>query len=175
MPAYSSIITYVRCDEKNFTSEMNRFRSVLAQIGFNEGYLVNSFSSLVWDVCDNGFMYSGCNAEPVNIDLFGKLLDIRPSVLGWTPQISKDIKEPWLEFELMFVMDDIISFLPTFRIKDEVKIPIWNAMLLFSKYYRETGTYLINEGTYGTWEAMSGNFWSFDAAIIPVGIVKHHK
>lgn len=175
MPAYSSIITYVRCDEKSFTSEMNRFRSVLAQIGFNEDYLENSFSGLSRDVCDNGFMYSGCNTKFIMIDLFGTMLNIRPSAMGWTPQISKDIKETWLDFDISFDMEDIIMDLYTFRIKDEVKIPIWNAMLFFSKHFGDTGVYLINEGTYGTWEAMSGNFWSFDAAIIPVEITKHYN
>ncbi len=179
MPEYSQIQTYVKCDKDSYTSTLSRFKNLLAQIGFDEKYLADSFDGLDWNIFDDGFVYSGCNAETVKINLNGIVLNIRPFAIGWTPQMMREIKEPWLQTELLFYTEEITIDYEPYRIKNDVKIPLLNIMTLFSEHFSETGVYLTNEGTDGKpWYALLGcsnEIWSFDAAIIPVRIAAKYE
>ena len=130
------------------------------------------------DRCENGFMYTGCNAPTVSINLFGIFLKVRPIVLGWTPKIMKEIKEPWLEISLLFEVEDIVRDFQESSLKDEVKKPLWATMVVISNEFSETGVYLTDEITDGRpWEAYLGchdDFWCFDAAIIPLAITDNN-
>lgn len=61
----------------------------------------------------------------------------------------------------------------------KIQKPLWNILILFSKYFYETGAYLTNESIDGRpWEAVleeDYGLWSFDAAIIPLIIEKLYK
>ena len=179
MPEYSHIQSYVKCNKDNFAFVLSRFVSVLSKIGFNEMFLADSFYGLEWEICDNGFMYVGSNTKPLRIDLLGTSLNVRPYVMGWTPEVIKQISEPWLEISLLFETEEIITDYRTLQLKDDVKNPIWNTMVLISKHFNETGTYLTDEVTDGRpWEALLGcnnDIWSFDAAIIPPSIAPNYN
>ncbi len=176
MPEYSHIQTYVKCNKDNYNTILNQFACVLSELGFDKEFLSECFNGLEWEISDNGFMYVGSNIKTVEIELFGLSLHIKPNVLGWTPEVIKQLKEPWLEISLTFETNEIEN--SEFKIKNDAKIPLWNTMQRLSWQFHETGTYLTDEVTDGVpWQALLGfnnDIWSFDAAIIPIHLAKYY-
>jgi len=144
---------------------------MLNKLGFDQLMLEDSFSDLDWEVSDDGFMYVGCKANSQSINYNDISLNIRPYVMGWTPQVITNLFEPWLEICLLYETEELIIDYATFKLKDEVKKPIWDTMCLMSQYFHETGTFFTDEISDGhSWEALIDEItdvFSFDAAIIP--------
>jgi hypothetical protein len=171
MPEYSHVQTYVPCNQYNFNEVISQFVRMLKKVGFDKSFIEESFNGLEWEVCDDGFMYVGCNAEAQLINFNNVSLSIRPFIMGWTPEVLTHLSVPWLEICLLFETEDLVIDYATFNLREEVKKPIWETMNLMSQYFHETGTYFTDEISDGhPWEALIGehtDFYSFDAAIIP--------
>ena len=171
MPEYSHIQTYIRCNEDNFKENLLKFKLLLKEIGFNDDYILENCENIEWVEEGNGFIYTGCGFNSIKFDYYGFSLKLRPIVLGWTPRISDDIKESWLELELLFESEEISSDYRNGRLKDGIKEQIVSYMITFSKYFNETGIYFTDEVTDGMpWKALTnigGYTWAFDIAIIP--------
>ncbi|MDF2804834.1 MAG: hypothetical protein K0S61_4739 [Anaerocolumna sp.] len=179
MPEYSHIQTYVKCNESNFAKILSEFSQVLASLGFDESYIRENFHGLAWEVCDNGFMYVGSNADSKSIEIIGKTFNVRPYVMGWTSEAIKSLNEPWLQINLLFETEELIESYVTLKYKPEVEAPLWHCMLLLSNYFSEVGTYLTDEITDGrSWETLMGegnSLWDFDAAIIPQHLYSFYR
>jgi len=179
MPGYSHIQTYVRCNQENFKEKLSKFQLVLEEIGFDKYYILENFKNIEWVEAENGFVYTGCNFKSIKFDYSNFSLNLRPIVLGWTPRISEDINECWLEVELLFESDQIINDYKTGEFKDGIKDKIVNYMISFSKYFNETGIYFTDEVTDGLpWEALIGIgdfIWAFDIAMIPLSVEKFYS
>lgn len=145
MPEYSHIQTYIRCDKENFKKGLIQFQLLLKDIGFCDNYIRDNFKNIEWIEAENGFIYSGCNLESKRFENGKCSFKVRPLALGWTPRISDDIKESWLELELLFESDEIVCDYRTGKLKDGIKEHIIEYMKNFSKYFNETGTYFTFE------------------------------
>lgn len=171
MPEYSHIQTYIKCNEENFKENLLKLKLLLKEIGFNDNYILENCENIEWVEEENGFIYTGCGFNCVKFDYYGFSLKLRPLVLGWTPRISDDIKESWLELELLFESEEISWDYGNGRLKDGIKEQIVSYMITFSKYFNETGTYFTDEVTDGMpWKSLTnigGYTWAFDIAIIP--------
>ncbi|WP_157668656.1 hypothetical protein [Lachnoclostridium phytofermentans] len=55
--------------------------------------LEDSFNGLDWEVSDDGIMYVGCKANSQSIKYNDIILNIRPYVMGWTPQVISKLFE----------------------------------------------------------------------------------
>lgn len=174
MPEYSQIQTYIRCNKDMLKDKMEQFKLLLNEIGFSDNYILENFNNIEWIEEDNGFVYIGCNFKEKVLSYEGLSLNLRPLVLGWTPRISEDIKECWLEVDLLFNTEDIISNYKNPDFKDRINKVIIGYMMSFSKLFNETGVYFTNEDTDGLpWEALIGMkeyLWVFDIAVIPTNL-----
>ncbi len=117
-------------------------------------------------------MYVGGGAESQIFVRNDFELHIRPYVMGWTPEVIKELEESWLEVSLLFWTEEIELDWKTGQLKDEFKTLLWAMLTRFSEEFKESGVYFTNEVTDGTpWEALvcytKEDLWTFDAAIIP--------
>lgn len=171
MPEYSQIQTYIKCNKETLIDNIEQFQLLLNEIGFSDNYILENFNNIEWIEEDNGFVYTGCNFKAKDISYNGFTLNLRPLVLGWTPRISEDIKECWLEVELLFNTEDIISNYKNPNFKEKINKIIIGHMMSFSKFFSETGVYFTNEDNDGLpWEALTGMedyLWAFNIAVIP--------
>jgi len=171
MPEYSQIQTYIRCNKETFKDKMEQFQLLLNEIGFSDNYILEGFNNIEWIEEDNGFVYTGCDFKEEALSYEKFSLNLRPLVLRWTPRISEDIKECWLEVSLLFNTEDLISNYNNSNLKDEISKIIIGYMMSFSKFFNETGVYFTNEDTDGLpWEALTGMedyLWAFNIAVIP--------
>lgn len=174
MPEYSQIQTYIKCNKETFINNMEQFQLLLNEIGFSDKYTLENFNNLQWIEEDNGFVYTGCNFKEEILSYDGFSLNLRPLILGWTPRISDNIKECWLEVDLLFNTEDISSNYKNPNFKEKINKIIIGHMMSFSKFFSETGVYFTNEDTDGLpWEALidTGDYlWAFDIAVIPLNL-----
>lgn len=120
----------------------------------------------------------GGTSEEYNYN--GKLLHIRPYVMGWTPDTFKELNGSWLEVSLLFWTKEIEKDYRTGQLKEIYKPLIWNMMKKFSDEFTESGVYLTNEVTDGQpWEAQVTcnmmELWTFDAAILPHYLINNYR
>lgn len=171
MPEYSQIQTYIRCNRETFKDNLEQFQLLLNEIGFSDNYILANFNNIEWIEEDNGFVYTECNFKEAVLSYEEFSLNLRPLILGWTPRVSDDTKEWWLEVALLFNTEEIINHYKNPNLKDKVNKIIIGHMMNFSKFFNETGAYFTNEDTDGLpWEALSGieeYLWAFDIAVIP--------
>lgn len=172
MPEYSHIQTYVKYDKDNLSNVISGFKNILLDIGFSQDYLDLSLDGLEWKQEDNGFVYYGCNCNPMKFSFNGIELNLRPFVMGWTPDVLPKLKESWIELCISFESEQIVADFQNRLIKDEVQEVLLKIMNMFSYKFFETGTFLTDEVMDGIpWESLMGegdNLWAFDAAIIRV-------
>ncbi|MBE1441247.1 hypothetical protein [Paenibacillus sp. OAS669] len=177
MPEYSHIQTYVKCNQDSFSQVLRRFSQVLNALNIDSQYFMKE---LVWELSDNGFMYVGSGAALQEYTINNSILHIRPYVMGWTPEVIKELNESWLEVCLLFYTDEIELDYRTGRLREFSEPIIWNILLEFSRVFTETGVYFTNEVTDGLpWESLvigiESDLWSFDAAIIPTHLIDKYK
>lgn len=179
MPEYTHVQTYVKCDARQFSFIISKYIQMLTIIGLDSKFLRDNFEGLEWNLCENGFIYAGCNVDTYEMDFKDVVLKIRPFILGWTPQVFSKLSESWLEIDLLFETEQLVDDYSTGRLKKEVEKVIWDIMNIFSVHFTETGVYLTDEVTDNNpWEALIGEkvgIWTFDAAIVPLKIIKFYK
>lgn len=170
MPEYSHVQTYVRCNQDNFIQIIKEFRDTLLSIGFDSEYLESSFADLEWKIEDDGFVYCGCSCETKRINFNGIEVNIRPYIMGWTPNVLPKLTESWVEICLLFESEEIIENFENRRIREDIQGVLLNIMKIFSCKFFETGIYFTDEIMDGVpWESIFGendNLWGFDAAIV---------
>ncbi|UVI27427.1 hypothetical protein [Paenibacillus spongiae] len=176
MPEYSHIQTYLKCGPENFKDGIKHFSEVLTSLGLDSKYFT---VELEWELSDNGFMYVGGGAKAQLYVNNGNRLHIRPYVIGWTPEVIKELQESWLEVSLLFWTEEIELDWRTGQLKEEHKSVVWTMMEKFSKEFRESGVYFTNEVTDGKpWEALicgkKAEVWTFDAAILPEHLINSY-
>lgn len=177
LPEYSHIQTYLKCNQCNFKDVIKHFSEVLTSLLLDSKYFT---TELEWEISDNGFMYVGGGAEAQLYDNNGYQLHIRPYVMGWTPEVFRELQEPWLEVSLLFWTEEIELDYKTGQLKDEFKYVVWVMMKKFSEEFKESGVYFTNEVTGGKpWEALmcgeKKEVWAFDAAILPGHLLNTYK
>ena len=171
MPAYIYIQCFVKCNEETFTRLLNNFGLALHDIGFPDNYIRNHVDILKWELSDNGCMYSGCDMPSILINICNYDFNVRPIVMGFTPDGYEGLKENWVEVALLFMEDEIAKDYGTGAMFENSKETIWLASNILSKHFPEAIVFLADEITDALpWEATLGlceNLYAFDLAIIP--------
>lgn len=173
MPEYSQVQLYIECAETDFKEVRDRFIRCLSEYGFEHSYLQTYFGTIEWELSDNFFMYTGCNAERTSLFKNNTLVSVWPALIGLTPYVFTELQKNVVELALFFETDHIIDDYINAHLKKEWQPLIWNVICLFHKHFSETAIYFTDEATDGQpWEALiskqiQSNYWSFDAAIIP--------
>lgn len=180
MSEYSQVQLYMECPIERFEDIRDRFIKCLFEYGFDQSYLQTHFGKINWELADNFFMYTGCDAERITIIKDNISIDIHPIVMGLTPQVFPTLKENWVELALYLKTEDIIDDYKTNHLKTIWQPLIWDIMCLFEKHFSKEAIYFTDEVTDGMpWEAVIENksefqYWLFDAAIIPDHLKTHY-
>lgn len=128
--------------------------------------------NLKWELSGNGFMYSGCDMPSILLNICNYGFNVRPIVMGFTPDGYEGLKDNWVEVALLFMEDEIIKDYGTGEMFENVKETIWQASNILSKHFPEAIVFLTDEMTDALpWEATLGlyeNLYVFDLAIIPL-------
>jgi len=180
MGEYSQVQLYIECDDIQFTQIRDRFIQCLAEYGFEEDYLQTHFGTIEWELSENFFMYTGCNAERISLFKDNKSVSVWPALIGLTPYVFTELEKNVVELALFFNTEQIIDDYKSAHLKKEWQPLIWDTLCLFYKHFSETVIYFTDEGTDSQpWEALIENqaqayYWSFDAAIIPNSSKAYH-
>lgn len=173
MSEYSQVQLYIECDEAQFTEIRDRFIQCLSEYGFERNYLQTYFGTIEWELSDNFFMYTGCNAKRTSLLKDNTSVSVWPALIGLTPHVFTELQQNVVELVLFFETDHIIDDYKSAHLKKEWQPLIWDTMCLFYKHFGETTIYFTDEATDGQpWEALiskqdQNKYWLFDAAIVP--------
>ncbi|HEX9062429.1 MAG TPA: hypothetical protein VF941_19835 [Clostridia bacterium] len=179
MPAYIFIQCFIEYREDSFKYDLDRFRSVLQDINFNEQYLSSYIDNIKWELGENDFIYSGCDMPSETKMILNECFYVRPLIMGFTPKGYEGLKNNWVEFSLLLLEDEITKDYGTGEMHEHVKKSIWYMCNLVSKHFQDVPVFLTDELTDAKpWEAFIGlddNMYSFDLAIVPLKYQNAYK
>jgi hypothetical protein len=175
MPELSNIQTYEKIEGINYKPVLERFSKILKNIGLWNNEIENAFGSFVWDVEDNGFVYSFNDIEPI-ASKFSEI-KIRPLVMGWTSSIDPTFKDNWISCDLLIETENLRSLNSS---NGDIYYPyvfelINSISKELAKEFHQTGIYFTDEGQDGQdfggiTKKDKSKLWQFDYALIPFSL-----
>jgi len=177
LPEYSSIQTYIACNEENFKTIIRSFASVLAKLGIDPAYFLELLEG---EMMDENFMYQGCGTDTQEYEYQEHTIHVRPYIMGWTPAVIPELTTNWMEIAILLWTEEIEMDHVTGEIKETYRSLLWQMMCALAEEFTQTGVYFTNEVTDGLpWEAIVKkqyeSLYVFDAAIIPKSLHTVYK
>jgi len=168
MPELSHLQTFEKLDGANYKPTLDRFESVLRQIGLWNNEVENEFKSFEWKVEDNGFVYSSITQARHFKTKFSDV-QVRPLVMVYTPAIDASFRDNWMTCDLLIEAEDLRRGAYYEKSYDLVEA------LTFEMFgeFRQTGIYFTDEAQDGQdFDGLRTNdktkLWQFDYALVPL-------
>jgi hypothetical protein len=90
MPELHNIQTFEKLNGTNYKPVLDKFESVLRQIGLWNSEIEKEFKGFIWKVEDNGFVYSSLT-QAGHFKTKYSDIKVRPHILIYTPAIDSSI------------------------------------------------------------------------------------
>jgi hypothetical protein len=181
MPEYAQVQTYATYTTGNLQMLLQRYRTVLEQLGCTDAQVIAWLSQIEWpaseeegfgDIYASPFSLHPADVEP--IECAGL------SVSFYTQSGNPSLEDPpsWIVFNLLFDIATVRQ--PATSIYQAgVGGAIWQIMRELAESFREVGVYFTDEWQENQpWRAISeaiGDPWVFDLAIFPRELADRFK
>lgn len=169
MPELSNIQTFEKINGIDFAPTFERFKKVLLDLNLWNDDVEKGFDRFEWDGT-YGFAYSDI---PASINKWG--IEIKPNILGYTPDLDDAFKENWLQCDLLIEAEKLRSF-KTGEFHEQTYNIVKSLCLAMQKEFHQTGVYFTDEAQDG--EDFDGircrdanKLWQFDYALIPNSLI----
>jgi len=104
MPELSNIQTFLKLEGKNPQPFIQRFTTVLKNIGITDTDLIKALELFEWDAEENGFVYID---QPKYFETKFNGLKVHALLTGYSPDIDSTFQDNWLCCELLIRTDEI--------------------------------------------------------------------
>ena len=166
MPEFSNIQTYVLVKECNYQEELNKYYSILENIGVETQDVRKRFNGFYWELDDDGYVHNQISSNlPFLISTLTPI-PIRPHIPFYTTQSGI-----WMGLELLIETEKLQDLI-TRTYYQKPYILIKTLVYELHKQFQQTGVYFTDEAQDGQdfdgiTEHDHTQLWNFDYAIIP--------
>lgn len=173
MPAYSKIQTAIPYRSDSFRAVLKKMEQFCIELGFDEKVMAEWIAGIEWDVCNNGFVYSGGHQGAQQISFSDEIfLNVRPIVMGMSSMYYRNLPYDILIIELLFEMDQICDWMQQ-RYRPWMRKVVEETSERMSRYFFEYGIFFTNEVTdMMPLESLicgdSKYLWYYDFALVPI-------